>query len=352
MKALAENTGPGQHDNLKGKQTPEFSDDHSNVKLPVRVHWKVTSKCIFDCDHCITKDIRKSSFKDFDLAECKEMVDFIWSKGARIIMLTGGEPFLRNDIVPIMEYIWSKGMKVRANTSLATFIKGTGVDEEKVTNVFKYLNSVNITYDYYHEKEYLRVSGRKGNYNDYLRQVLSIVSTALPGLQVKAITTVGKLPEGRSYSDDVNKVFNELKIMGQIISDVNSGKVKPFKWELFNLKYNPATMTQEQGALRLNTNSVYKIMNNVKEYFQNLEVLVPPAQELDHGYLFVEPDGKFQTISIKDQCEENYIYLGSFRDKIFRKDIEIWEKVVRQSHRKMMFTEGNLLDAEIDLDLH
>ena len=73
---------------------------------------EITQQCTNRCIYCSSlSDMEKQEALDFDVI-C-EVVDDAIALGATSISLSGGEPFLCDDIVRIVDYINSKGIKPR-----------------------------------------------------------------------------------------------------------------------------------------------------------------------------------------------------------------------------------------------
>lgn len=73
---------------------------------------EITQQCTNRCVYCSSlSDMEKHEALDFDVI--REVVDDAIALGATSISLSGGEPFLRDDVVKIVDYINSKGIKPR-----------------------------------------------------------------------------------------------------------------------------------------------------------------------------------------------------------------------------------------------
>jgi Predicted Fe-S oxidoreductases len=77
---------------------------------------EVTQRCPNRCIYCSSwSSLEKTEALDFDTI-CG-IVDDAVELGAEQINISGGEPFLRTDIISINDYIRSKGLKIRLYTS-------------------------------------------------------------------------------------------------------------------------------------------------------------------------------------------------------------------------------------------
>lgn len=77
---------------------------------------EVTQQCPNRCIYCSSlSDMEKT--ESLDYATILQVVDDAVALGAKTVSLSGGEPFLREDIAEIVDYIYAKGVKVRFYSS-------------------------------------------------------------------------------------------------------------------------------------------------------------------------------------------------------------------------------------------
>lgn len=85
------------------------------------IQWHVTPLCNLKCKHCYVRDIttyRQEVENQLEYDDCIRVIDDIskmihaWKfRGG--IHFTGGEPFLRNDLIELIKYTRKKGLEVR-----------------------------------------------------------------------------------------------------------------------------------------------------------------------------------------------------------------------------------------------
>ncbi len=99
-----------------------------NNKVPeIRlVAWETTRSCNLDCIHCRAAASRGPYEGEFSTSTFFRIMDEIEKVGKPIIILTGGEPLLRDDIFEISEYGAKKGFRMVMATN------GTLVNEENL----------------------------------------------------------------------------------------------------------------------------------------------------------------------------------------------------------------------------
>lgn len=85
---------------------------HGQGSGPRLVAWELTRRCNLNCVHCRAGAKRESCVEELDTARCFQILDEITEVGKPIIILTGGEPLLREDIFDLAEYGSSLGLKM------------------------------------------------------------------------------------------------------------------------------------------------------------------------------------------------------------------------------------------------
>jgi putative heme d1 biosynthesis radical SAM protein NirJ2 len=80
------------------------------VAALVIVSWNVTNRCNLKCEHCY-RDAGIESEQELDTEEGKALLDEIAKAGAKMIVFSGGEPFMREDILELTRHAASRGLR-------------------------------------------------------------------------------------------------------------------------------------------------------------------------------------------------------------------------------------------------
>ena len=80
-----------------------------NLRL---VAWEVTRNCNLSCIHCRASSTKGPYSGELDTMASFRLLDQIAEVGSPIVILTGGEPLLRQDIFKIAKYGTDKGLKM------------------------------------------------------------------------------------------------------------------------------------------------------------------------------------------------------------------------------------------------
>jgi len=121
-----------------GKSTDFISLVDNNIRI-VRAEIAITNKCNLNCFYCYAKDDR--NLKDLTLTKWQQILDRLIENGLRVVLFSGGEPFLYHDLFSLIER-YHKKIIIEINSN------GTFIDRECATKLKKYnLKSVQISLD-------------------------------------------------------------------------------------------------------------------------------------------------------------------------------------------------------------
>ncbi len=87
----------------------KHSSDNADLRL---VAWEVTRNCNLNCAHCRASAANRSYEGELETSAAFRLMDQIAEIGRPIIILTGGEPLLREDIFELAEYGSSRGLRM------------------------------------------------------------------------------------------------------------------------------------------------------------------------------------------------------------------------------------------------
>lgn len=84
---------------------------------PKWLAWEITGRCNLNCIHCRSSSSMGSDQGDFTLEEAKSLIDDITSFARPVVVLSGGEPLLRDDVFEIAAYGTEKGLRMALATN-------------------------------------------------------------------------------------------------------------------------------------------------------------------------------------------------------------------------------------------
>ncbi|HDP70009.1 MAG TPA: heme b synthase [Actinobacteria bacterium] len=85
----------------------------AEAAAPLRmIAWEITGVCNLKCAHCRASAISERDPNELSTEECFALIDNIASFSNPVIILTGGEPLMREDVFDIAEYGMEKGLRM------------------------------------------------------------------------------------------------------------------------------------------------------------------------------------------------------------------------------------------------
>jgi heme b synthase len=96
------------------------------------VAWEITRSCNLFCAHCRAASDSNQYSGELKTEECFRLVDQILEVGRPIIILTGGEPLLREDVFQLARYAVSKGLRVVMGTNGTLITKDTALQMKAI----------------------------------------------------------------------------------------------------------------------------------------------------------------------------------------------------------------------------
>ena len=99
---------------------PAARPDFANVdftQTPFTLAWEVTRACALACVHCRAEAQPRRHPDELTTTEALEVVDQIVDIGRPILIITGGDPLMRDDVFTIMEHASNRGLRVAFSPS-------------------------------------------------------------------------------------------------------------------------------------------------------------------------------------------------------------------------------------------
>ncbi|MBW2064284.1 MAG: heme b synthase [Deltaproteobacteria bacterium] len=117
-----------------------MKDHHQNRSNLRLVAWELTRSCNLNCTHCRASSERGPYPGELEEEKCREILDQIASVGKPIVILTGGEPLLREGVFELAEYGTRLGLRMVMATNatmitpgLAERMKASGIQRVSVS---------------------------------------------------------------------------------------------------------------------------------------------------------------------------------------------------------------------------
>ena len=178
------------------KKLPSHLLQFSKDKKPVIV-WNMTRRCNLNCIHCYAKAGAKQTELELTTKQAKEMINDLARYGVPVLLFSGGEPLLREDLAELVKYATSKGIRavVSTNGTLITRQKARELKEAGVSYVGISIDGLEEVHD-----KFRRVQGAFKN------TMKGIENCQIEGIKVGLRFTINRFNVG-----EVEKIFDLIK---------------------------------------------------------------------------------------------------------------------------------------------
>jgi len=182
----------------KSSELPSHLLQFSKDKRPVIV-WNITRRCNLKCVHCYAHAKDQVFDNELTTEQGKNLIDDLSQFKVPVLLLSGGEPTIREDLPELAAYAIEKGMRAVISTN------GTLITQE-MARVLKDigLSYVGISLDGM-EKIHDRFRGVKGAYRAALEGIKNCQDA---GIKVGLRFTINKF-----NVDEIENIFNLLEDM-------------------------------------------------------------------------------------------------------------------------------------------
>ena len=295
---------------------------------PMFAWWNLTSACNLRCIHCLYNKSEYSNQNDLNENEAYRLAEeLIEDFGIVEIALTGGEIFLRKDLLKLIEIFKRNNVAVKLMTN-GTLIKDNDIEIlSKLLN--PYTDSVQISLDGANEKTYEKIRLTK----DFSKVISNIKKLTDANIRVIVAQTVNKINLNETI--DLYKLCNSLNV-----KDFISGRMLYYNEthtplmvedkEYFRLAYELLTNKLANTSIKigffkpidlLNNPDVEKILKE-KKYQQLLEHYKTPLPRSCNinDKIFIQSDGKIY-MCLEAICKE--ALMGEYRKNSL---LEIWQQ--------------------------
>ncbi|MCL5985236.1 MAG: radical SAM protein [Actinobacteria bacterium] len=164
------------------------------------VAWEITRSCNLFCAHCRASAVLSQCNDELSTEDCFRLIDEILEVGRPIIILTGGEPLMREDVLQIAQYTVSRGLRVVMGTN------GTLVTEKMSAKLKDVpISRLAISLDFPSAELQDEFRGKRGAYQ---AATAGIVNARKADIEVQINSTITKL--NVSYLEELLSLALEI----------------------------------------------------------------------------------------------------------------------------------------------
>lgn len=261
--------------------------------VPQVVSFRCTLRCNNNCKYCFSS--KNTNIKEMNLSRLNELFILLDKMGVKAILLTGGEPLIREDIDQIILELKNFGFKVFVDTNGDLFFKHKDI-------LSKHVDIIGLPIDF-PDSSYRN--------KDNLKTVLKILDY---------FKNIKKHPKIRIGTVVIKDNYKKLGKIGDLLKNypVNT-------WKLYQFTPQGIFAIKSRTSLEISKDQFNKFTQKIKNRYSHFfKIIISEREERNRAYFFINPDG---TVSIPidnlDICRQKKI------GTIFDKDIlDKWRKLV------------------------
>lgn len=172
---------------IRGK----FDEPFSDLLRPI-IAWNITKRCNLRCKHCYIDAEQRRGEGELNKEGALRVVDQVRELGSPLIIFSGGEPLMRDDVFDVIEYAKSRGIKVALSTN------GTLITEEVARRIARAgVDYVGVSLDSPYPTWHDEFRGVKGSFDATMTGIRELKKVGVPvGFRFTVTRfNVGQVPE-------------------------------------------------------------------------------------------------------------------------------------------------------------
>jgi SynChlorMet cassette radical SAM/SPASM protein ScmF len=150
------------------------------------IYFYITNACNLRCAHCwLSRQSTTVRSMDLTTAEIRDVIDQALPLGLRSIKITGGEPFVRDDIVELVGHADRAGLAIRIESNATLLDEGTA----RALGQYERLRQVAVSLDGATPASHALLRGAEGAFDKAVQGIGHLVKYGIP---VQVITCLHK----------------------------------------------------------------------------------------------------------------------------------------------------------------
>jgi AdoMet-dependent heme synthase len=175
--------GPGERRYQPARGGTFFDVDFD--RAPFTVAWEITRACALSCIHCRAEAIPRRHPAELTTEEGFRLVNQVAEMGTPILVVTGGDPLMREDVYDLLGHAVSRGLHVALSPSATGRLTQRSLEQVKSTGT----HMLHLSLDGSRPRVHDRFRGVRGS---YARTIARLRSAREMGFLVQVGTTISR----------------------------------------------------------------------------------------------------------------------------------------------------------------
>ncbi len=264
----------------------------------------ITSECNQKCIYCeIGQGVRTSAKGSISTGDMKWILDQMEMTRIPKLSINGGEPFLFNDIIDVVEYAWKKNIRCTITTNGMTLYQ---LPDKELKIIKDSGTEINISVDSFNNEINAITRGTKQALPNALKSIKRLVDNKIP---VTVLTAISRF----NYLDLYSSVAEayELGVSQMLFQPIIYSSNYPDRQVLIgksNLNINPEQIDELKRELKkiLKFEKKHKIDTNIYRILPWIEYYIKSASSASEGLFFQKILKKFYCREVDAIIEISY----------------------------------------------
>jgi AdoMet-dependent heme synthase len=176
-----------------------FSRDFN--KDPFIVIWELTRACQLKCLHCRAEAQYRRDPRELSFEEGKALIDQIYEMNNPMLVFTGGDPLMREDVFDIAAYAVEKGVRVSMTPSATPNVTKEAIEKAKEVGLSRWAFSLDGPNAEIHD----HFRGTAGSFDLTMERIKYLHELEIP---IQINTVISRY--NYDYLDEMAKLIEEL----------------------------------------------------------------------------------------------------------------------------------------------
>ncbi|MDG5789542.1 TIGR04053 family radical SAM/SPASM domain-containing protein [Evansella sp. AB-P1] len=168
---------------------------------PFIVIWELTRACELKCLHCRAEAQYRRHPQELTFEEGKKLIDDIYSMNNPMLVFTGGDPLMREDVYDIAKYAINKGVRVSMTPSATPNVTKEAMEKAKEVGLSRWAFSIDGPNGEIHD----HFRGTTGSFDLTMNAIRYLHELEMP---IQINTVISRY--NHDHLDDMAKLVEEL----------------------------------------------------------------------------------------------------------------------------------------------
>lgn len=170
-------------------------------KDPFIVIWELTRACQLACLHCRAEAQLRRDPRELSFEEGKNLIDQIYKMNNPMLVFTGGDPLMRQDVFDIAKYAVEKGVRVSMTPSATPNVTKEAIEKAKEVGLSRWAFSIDGPTAEVHD----HFRGTAGSFALTMERIQYLHELEIP-IQINTVISRYNI----EYLDEMAKMVEEL----------------------------------------------------------------------------------------------------------------------------------------------